>query len=190
MALEIIPVWKQVTPELKAELRAMWEANNAMRDPAQAALRAEQAVCVARDEQGRLCGVGTAIIRVLPRLRQPMYYYRQFFAQDMRGQKQTVPFFERACAVLQDYNASLEKPESLGVLLELENPQLSARYTIAQGLNTTFIGYSPRGFQLRVSYFQGATLMPPVVVRRNPVRAIRRAGAPSGVRNAGPVAAG
>ena len=48
MALEIIPVWKQVTPELKAELLAMWERNQAMRDPAQAVARAEQAVCIAR----------------------------------------------------------------------------------------------------------------------------------------------
>jgi hypothetical protein len=190
VASEIIPVWKQITPELKAELLAMWEANQAMRNPAQAAMRAEQAVCIARDGQGRVCSVGTAVLRVLPRLRQPMYYYRQFFAQDVRGQKQTVPFFERACSVLQEYNAGLEKPESLGVLVELENQQLSTRYNIAQGLNTTFIGYSPRGFQLRVAYFEGATLLPPVVVRRNPVRAIRRPGMASAVRRAGPASVG
>lgn len=190
MALEIIPVWKQVTPELKAELLDMWGANQAMRDPAQAALRAGQAVCVARNEDGKICAVGTAVLRVLPRLRQPMYYYRQFFATDIRGQKQTVPFFERACRVLQDYNAGLAKPESLGLLLELENPQLSARYNSAQGTSTTFIGYSPRGFQLRVSYFDGATLMPPVAVRRNPMRAMRQPAAASAVTGAGPQSAG
>lgn len=177
MALEIIPVWKQVTPELKAELLAMWEANNAMRDPAQAALRAEQAVCVARDEQGRLCGVGTAIIRVLPRLRQPMYYYRQFFASELRGKNQAVPFFARAKDILESYNAGLAAPESLGVLLELENPQLAKRYGMAQGPMTTFIGYSPRGLQLRVSYFKDATLLPP---RDMP----RRQGSPAGRRTA------
>lgn len=190
MASQIIPVWKQVTPELKAELLAMWEASQAMRNPALADARAEQAVCVARDEQGRICAVGTAVVRVLPRLRQPMYYYRQFFAQDVRGQKQTFPFFERARSVLQEYNAGLEKPESIGVLIELENQQLSTRYNIAQGLSTTFIGYSPRGFQLRVAYFEGATLLPPVVVQRNPARAIRRPGAASAVRRAGPAAVG
>ncbi|WP_159016268.1 hypothetical protein [Cognatiluteimonas profundi] len=185
MALEIIPVWKQVTPELKAELLAMWEANQAMRNPAQAAVRADQAVCIARDEEGRLCAVGTAVLRVLPRLRQPMYYYRQFFATEVRGQKQTAPFFERACSVLQKYNAGLDKPESLGVLLELQNPQLAARYNSAQGDKTVFIGYSPRGFQLRVSYFEGATLLPPVDVRRNPMQGIRQPGAGSAVRRAG-----
>jgi len=108
--------------------------------------------------------VGTAVVRVLPRLRQPMYYYRQFFAKELRGQKQTVPFFNRARAILQDYNASLKTPESLGLLMELESPLLAARYNSADGAaaGTTFIGYSPRGLQLRVSYFEGATLLPPV----------------------------
>ncbi len=177
VALEITPVWKHVTPELKAELLAMWDANHVLRDPAQAALRAEQAVCVARDQDGKVCAVGTAVLRVLPRLRQPMYYYRQFFATDVRGQKQTAPFFDRARAVLQEYNAGLEKPESLGLLLELENPQLSARYNSAEGNNTTFIGYSPRGFQLRVSYFEGATLFTPAVMpaRQGPLIGRRQA---------------
>lgn len=168
MALEIIPVWKQVTPELKQELVAMWERHQAVRDPASAASRVEQAVCISRDESGALCGVGTAVIRVLPRLRQPMYYYRQFFAPEVRGQKQTRPFFDAAKATLQAYNASLPAAESLGMLVELQNPQLAAHYTMAQGVQTTFIGYSPRGFQLRVSYFEGATLLPPAAIARRP----------------------
>ena len=173
MALDITAVWKQVTPELKAELLDMWQRNNALRNPALAAARAEQAVCIARDEAGRIVAVGTAVVRVLPRLRQPMYYYRQFFAAEVRGQKQTVPFFTRAKEILEAYNASLGTAESLGLLLELENPQLAARYNMAQGETTTFIGYSPRGLQLRVSYFKDAILLPPRDLPR------REASAPS-----------
>jgi hypothetical protein len=171
VALQISAVWKQVTPELRAELLAMWTRHDTLRNPVLGAARADEAVCIARDEQGEVCAVGTAVVRVLPRLRQPMYYYRQFFADSVRGQRQTVPFFDSARQVLQQYNAALPQPESLGVLLELENQQLSARYKLAQYMGTTFIGYSPRGFQLRVSYFDGATLLPPVSVptRREPV---------------------
>lgn len=172
--MEIIPVWKQVTAELKAELLSMWEQNNAMRDRAQAAARAEQAVCIGRDGHGALCAVGTAVVRVLPRLRQPMYYYRQFFSQQIRGNKQTVPFFNEARRILQHYNAALPVPESLGLLMELENPLLSTRYNAADSdaAGTTFIGYSPRGLQLRVAYFEGATLLPPVDLPRRaaPIR--------------------
>jgi hypothetical protein len=161
VALEITEVWKQVTPELQAELLEMWQRNNALHNPALAATRAGQAVCVGRDEAGRIVAVGTAVTRVLPRLRQPMYYYRQFFAEEFRGQKQAVPFFARAKDILEAYNASLDAPESLGLLLELENPQLATRYNMAQGPMTTFIGYSPRGLQLRVAYFKDAALLPP-----------------------------
>jgi hypothetical protein len=169
--MDIIPVWKQVTPDLEAELLGMWQRNNALRDPALAAARAAQAVCIARDEQGQAIAVGTAVLRVLPRLRQPMYYYRQFFARELRGRAQAVPFFERAKDILEAYNAALPAPESLGVLLELENPQLAARYDMAQGALTTFIGYSPRGLQLRGSYFSGATLLAPRDVPRRVARA-------------------
>ena len=191
VALDIIPVWKQVTPELKSDLLAMWDDGKAMQNPAQAAARTEQAVCIARDEQGKACAVATAMLRILPRLRQPMYYYRQFFAQDLRGQKQAVPFFARAFDILQAYNAGLEKRESLGVLIELENQQLAGHYTMAQGTRTTFIGYSPRGFQLRVAYFEGATLFPPVAIRRDPGRAIRRRpGVVAAEGSTGPVSVG
>jgi hypothetical protein len=163
MSFEVVPVWKQVTPELGAELRGFWQRNGAFGDGPQAELRAAQAVCVGRDAQGAVCAVGTAVVRVLPRLRQPTYYYRQFFDPAQRGQRQTVPFANRAKAVLQDYNAALPKPESLGVLVELESKLLASRYTKAHEADAgyTFIGYSPRGLPLFVSYFQGATLLPP-----------------------------
>ena len=166
--IHAIPVWKHVTPELQAELVALWRSNHAIADPARAALRARQAVCIARDAGGGIVGVGTAIVRVLPRLRQPVYYYRQFFAPSLRGHKQALPFFNQARQVLQRHNASLATPESLGVLLEVENRQLAAHYTRAYepAADSAFIGYSPRGLPLRVSYFEGVHLLPPAALRR------------------------
>jgi hypothetical protein len=166
--LEVVPVWKDVAPALLAELVALWRNSHAIADPTRASQRARQAVCVARDESGAVCGVGTAIVRVPPRLRQPVYYYRQFFAPHVRGRKLAVPFFNRAREVLRDYNAALPAPESLGVLLELENRQLAAHYTRAwePAADSAFIGYSPRGLPLRVSWFEDARLGPPVVLRR------------------------
>jgi hypothetical protein len=166
--VEIVPVWKQVTPELAQALMAFWRDNNAIGDDTAAAARAMQAVCVARDEAGTLCGVGTAVVKILPRLRQPMHYYRQYFAKGLRGQHQELPFYLRAKQILQDYNASLAQPESLGILLEVENSKIAAAYRRAYepAFDATFIGYSPRGLQLRVSYFDGATLQAPSPLRR------------------------
>jgi len=163
MSFQIVPVWQQVTPALEQELLAFWQRNNAMPDASRAAERARQAVCIGRDADGGVCAVGTAVLRTLPRLRQPTYYYRQFFDVAQRGQRQTIPFANQAKAVLQAYNAGLERPESLGMLIEVESQQLADRYTLAHepASGYGFIGYSPRGLVLRASWFDGATLQPP-----------------------------
>lgn len=168
MKVDFLPVWKQVTPELAQELTAFWQANNAIAETAAAATRAQQAVCIARDESGALCGVATAVLKVLPRLRQPMYYYRQFFAKALRGQHQELAFFQYAKRILQEHNAALPVAESLGILLEIENAKIAAAYRRAHepGFDATFIGYSPRGLQLRVSYFEDAVLLAPTPLRR------------------------
>lgn len=176
MSVTFIPVWKQVTPALAGELAAFWREHRAIGNQAEAGLRAQQAVCVARDEAGVLCGVGTAVVNVLPRLRQPTYYYRQFFARSLRGRQQELAFFLRCKQLLQDYNGNLPRPESLGMLLEIENAKIAAAYrrAVEPGFDAVFIGYSPRGLPLRVSYFDNARLLPP---------------APIQGRQAGPVAA-
>ena len=107
-------------------------------------------------------------MRVLPRLRQPMYYYRQFFAEAFRGQKQTVPVYNRAREILQAHNASLPVPESIGILVELENAMLAKHYDRAwiEEADSVFLGYSPRGLQLRATYFEGGRLLTPAALRR------------------------
>ena len=167
MKIEILPVWKAVSPELARELVAFWRDNKAISDESAATRRVDQAICIARDEAGVLCGVGTAMVKVLPRLRQPMYYYRQFFAKGLRGQHQELAFYQRCKQVLQDYNRGLGQAESLGILLEIENAKIAAAYkrAIEPGFEAVFIGYSPRGLQLRASYFDNAVLLPPAPVR-------------------------
>jgi hypothetical protein len=162
MSFQATPVWQQVTPELEGELVAFWTRNHVLADGERAQQRAAQAVCIGRDPEGTLCAVGTAVLRVLPRLRQPTYYYRQCFDVSQRGQGQTLAFANRARDILQAYNASLPRPESLGMLVEVENALLAGRYdqAIEPVTGYSFIGYSPRGLVLRVSWFEGATLLP------------------------------
>ena len=184
LALKTISVWKQLTPELKQELLDFWKSNKAIGDEEKAARRADQAVCISRDKDGAIGAVATAIVRVLPRLRQPMYYYRHFFSEPMRGQKLTKPFVKEAKKILQEYNASLPKPEALGLLVELESKLLDEHYKRAFDPDTgfTFIGYSPRQMQLRVSYFEEVRLLPPAPLPRRAEAGVGD-GARAGARN-------
>ena len=171
MEFETHNTWRNVTPELQAELVEFWMRHNAIPDADIAKARALQAVLVARNGDGAIVGVATAMLRILPRLRQPTYYYRQFFAPEIRSRLQALPFYREAVRILEQANAA--KPESLGVLLEIENAGLANIFSKAVGERTggVFIGYSPRGFQLRVVYFKGARLFAPAPLRRRAVSA-------------------
>lgn len=168
MSFEIMPVWKNITPELEAELVEFWLGNKAIGDEKLAVERAKQVVCLARSEQGVIVGVSTVQPRIVPRLRQPMYYYRNFIAADYRGKQLSIPFLLKTKEVLQDYNKALPKPVCIGIIMELENQSLAAHFNQAywHRVGFTFIGYSPKGLQLRIWYFEGAELFPPAPIRK------------------------
>lgn len=174
MSLEIIPVWKQITPELKSELVQFWLDHKAIGDATQAAERVQQVVCLVRSESGEIVGVSTAHPRIVPRLRQPMYYYRNFIAEDFRGKQLGLPFLQKSREVLQEFNLAQPKPVCLGIILELENKSLAAHRNEAQWPEgPTFIGYSPKGLHLRVWYFDGVRLFAPAPLKKAAARARR-----------------
>lgn len=167
MAASISKVWKKVTPELEAELVKFWTASNAIGQEGDAAKRAKQVVCIARDDKGEIVGASTAHPRIVPRLRQPMYYYRNFIAEDSRGSKLAPEFLEQSKQALEEYNLGLSKPLCLGIIIELENKGLAAHRNEAQWKEGfTFIGYSPKGNPLRVWYFQGVRLFAPAPLKK------------------------
>jgi hypothetical protein len=167
VAANVIQVWKKVSPELEAEIVRFWTDNKAIGEENDAAKRAKQVVCIARDEAGALVGVSTAHPRIVPRLRQPMYYYRNFIAEVARGQQLAPKFLEQSKQALQAYNLGLSKPLCLGMIIELENKGLAAHRNEAQWKEGfTFIGYSPKGLTLRVWYFEGVKLFAPARLKK------------------------
>ena len=165
MAVEIVPVWKHVSRELEVELTQFWIDNHAIADQQGAVGRASQVVCLARCEQGAIVGVSTVYPRYVPRLRQTMYYYRNFIAADFRGKQLAPAFLLKSKEVLQAHNQACPESRCLGIIIELENQSLAAHRNQAQwSEGFTFIGYSPRGLHLRVWYFEGARLSPPAFV--------------------------
>lgn len=176
-ALRVEPVWQRMTPALEEALVAFWLQHKAVADRERARARAAQAVCLLREEaSGALLGVGTAVVRVLPRLRQPLYYYRQYFAPQVRGRGVMRRFLQACRQVLEAHNAALPQAESLGLLLELENPKIARayRHPWEPDYQAAFIGYSPRGLPLYAIYFKEAVLLPPAPLPATLVRRLRQ----------------
>jgi hypothetical protein len=159
-------VWNACTPALSEEIIAFWRSENALPAEDDPALRTGQTVVVARDMDGRIAGTCTAYLRVVPRLGQPMYYFRMFFSGGHRRRYSIIPMMKEAQKALSAHNSGLPVPESLGVVMEVENPNLRRHTNPTWPVGFNFIGYSPRGLPLYAYYFPGAKLLPPAR-RRN-----------------------
>jgi hypothetical protein len=172
MEFQYQPVWKKITPELIQEIIAFWTAENALPKHEKPEARAQQAVVVMRDTEGKLAAVCTATVRITPRLRQPLYYYRTFCAKAYRGHHTVQPMVQQAKQTLLAYNQGLQPPEAIGLMLELESSQLVSQYVQAHHAATdfTFVGYSQREFPIFVHYFAGFNLQPPAALPRRPVQ--------------------
>ncbi len=155
-------VWKKISPALSDEIIAFWRAENALPGHDDLAKRAQQVVVVMRDEQGKIAAVSTAILDVIPRLQQPLYYYRTFCAEAHRNNRTSIPMMKASQQALLAYNLALQSPESIGLHIEIENDFISSHYNMAFWPQTgfSFIGYSPRGLVVRAYYFPNVALKP------------------------------
>ncbi len=164
-------IWKKISPELSQEIIEFWSAENALPKTEKPELRAQQAVIAMRDENGKIAAVCTSVVRVTPRLRQPLYFYRTFCAVEHRGHHTVQAMVQEAKKVLAAYNQNLQPPEAIGVMVELENSQLVSQYGKAHHVatNFTFVGYSMREHPIFVYYFEDVNLQPPAPLQQRPV---------------------
>lgn len=167
MPHKIEVVWKQLTPELEKEIIDFWVSEKALPGAAMAAQRVKQAVCIARTEEGRLISVCTVQPKYVPRLRQLLYNYRTFIAVDHRNSKLVYPMAVSARLALQEYTRSLPQPECVGIIIEFENKVLGQAYRRANNDESklAFFGYSQKGLEMRMSYFDDIDLQTPEQVR-------------------------
>ena len=159
-------VWKQHSPELITEITDFWIKEHALPKDAQPAKRAEQVVAVMRDENNELVAVSTAFAKVVPRLKQVLYYYRTFCAESHRRNNTSTEMMKFCQNALLEYNLGLQKPEAIVIIIEIESTYVHERYHEAFWPQTSFsfIGYSPRNLPLRVYYFPGFILQTPVQI--------------------------
>lgn len=161
-------VWQKVSEQLSTEIVAFWKAESALPADEDPDKRAKQVAVVMRDGDGAIAAISTVAIKRIPRLQQPLYYYRTFCAEKYRGQHTMLDMLSHCQASLLKYNTELDTPEAIGMLIELESKMLAGRYDEAQNTETgfSFIGQSPRGFNLFVRYFPGFRLQPQVPVKK------------------------
>ena len=154
--------WPDINADEAARIKAFWRAEGALNDEAAMDQRVKQVVMHARANDGEVAGVCTAMPTTLPRLGQPMYYWRTFVGARWRASALVMSLLKRSCVLLEEFARTHDYP-CIGVLLELENDRFRERGRMATWFNPRFvyIGRSERGLDLRALYFKGARLKAP-----------------------------
>jgi len=99
---------------------------------------------------------------VLPRIGQPMYYYRCLIGRAWRQSLLVLVMIRRAVFLLEDFAVAAGYP-CIGVVIELENDRFNRTLDAPVWPNPerrgfVYIGKSRHGLDLRVFYFRGARL--------------------------------
>lgn len=164
---QTITDWQKLDAATGEAIRAFWLREDANVAGDEAARRLHQVVAHMVDGNGELAAVATAVPKVLPRLGQPMYYYRCFVGKAWRASKLVRPLLRHTQKVLEEYAHAHDYP-CIGILLELENKGFTAglRWARWPGVDFSYIGVSPRGLELRVWYFKRARLKTPAELAR------------------------
>lgn len=136
--------WQRHDPALGDAIRAFWLREHANVEGDEATRRLTQVVAHVVDENGELAAVATVTPKILPRLGQPMYYYRCFVGEAWRSTKLVLRLLRHTQHVLEAYAGSHDFP-CIGILLELENPGFARalRWANWPGLNFAYIGRQP-----------------------------------------------
>jgi hypothetical protein len=151
--------WKTDGADNEEAVIAFWQREGALSGDVNVKERLREVVAHARDKDGGVAGVCTVVPMTLPRLGQPMYYYRCFIGKDWRKTRLVFRLLIRAFDVLEEYAREHDFP-CIGVILELENSRFGDTLRAAVWPSTGFIyaGKSGRGLDLRLRYFRGARL--------------------------------
>ena len=162
---QTITDWQRLDAETGDAIRAFWLREQANVAGDEATRRLAEVVAHVVDEQGRRAAVAPATPKVLPRLGQPLYYYRCFVGKAWRASKLVRPLLRHTQKILEAYAREHDYP-CIGILLELENEGFAdtLRWAHWSGVGFSYIGISPRGLDLRVWYFRGARLKTPTEV--------------------------
>ena len=151
--------WGELSAADSDAIVDFWVREKALPDEQTARQRVAQVVMFARDSDGDIAAVCTALPQNPPQLGQPVYFYRSFVAPQHRKTLVVYRLLKKAVGLLEDDARKHDWP-CIGVLLELENQRFfeKGRMPVWPGIDFVYVGKSPRGLECRIHWFKEARL--------------------------------
>ncbi|MFV2068327.1 MAG: hypothetical protein ACC645_15265 [Pirellulales bacterium] len=160
-------VWPAPADAVREDVVRFWLAESALPDLAAAQARAHQLVVVARDPNGQVAGVSTAVPTYIDRLGMKCFFYRTFVgrahrAHGLRSTDLVWKILRESYRLLSERFRVGCDSDVLGLYAEIENPTIMRVRNDAiwreSGMNFVFIGRTQEGQHVRVWYFDGARI--------------------------------
>lgn len=145
----------RVDAELAERLVGFWTANGVLPEPI-ARRRLEQVVCVRRDDGGEIVATSSVYADEAPLVGRRCWIYRRYL-----GPRADAGAEAELLAAARDHldeEFSGAPGEPIGLCFPIDDPALIAAnpQAIWPDLGLVFAGYTERGAQVRVAYFEGA----------------------------------
>lgn len=154
-------VWSGKSNALKTEILDFWIEHRALDSREKGQDRLPEVISIVRtSDDEKLVAVSTVYIKKNPQLKQNLFYFRCFVAEDHRRALLALFLIRTVYRQLNDRFVAGLDPAVIGLMMEVQNQKLQQHHRPAVWTRTgvVFIGYRTRGDQIRVNYFDGAQI--------------------------------
>ncbi|MEO9869474.1 hypothetical protein [Ekhidna sp.] len=156
-SITIHDVWQKKTDELIEEIVAFWTAHNAIPPHVDINQRAHQVVLVVRNLDGEIVGVTTAYSTKYPLLKSMLFVFRGMLDPGYRIPGLFIKMTTMTIQLLERHTKLLDERERpIGMIAEVENPNLKEARMTKSPSGMTLIGFSKKENPIYAYYFKGA----------------------------------
>jgi len=148
----------RIDDDLEPRILRFWLEHGAL-DPASGRRRLEEVVCVLLDPHGEIAGVNSVYEDRVPLIGGRRFWiYRKFLAPGTKRALAAPMVAAARKALDEEFTGSGEEP--IGLCIVLRDPEEMRRHPEAvwPQAEMLFAGYTPAGHQVRIGYFEGATI--------------------------------
>lgn len=159
LRVEMRTVWKKSDADVETDAKALWRRLSVLPEGVDADLRIDEMVCAAYVE-GALAAVATAFVREVEFLRHRFAMLRGLVAPEYRRHNVGRRVLAHSFIVLDRWSREHPEEAVMGVAGVLQSPILAEKATMASSPigGFTLAGYTDRGEQIRVAWFDHARI--------------------------------
>ena len=136
----------------------LWKSNNLLPEESDPSRRSKQVVWAIFNDADQVIGLSTAFPEFSKVLQNHVFMFRCFILPDYRFPG----LLTKLTVMTRDYLNSIyktEDPQCIGMMSIIENERINEyNKPIYKGGDMIFIGYTAKGMQMRIVYFDGATI--------------------------------